>query len=51
MAKDPKWRQPSILEHLLNDPYKVKRLLEVLSALGLRIKIHTDNSWFDIVKE
>lgn len=41
----------TILEHLLSDERKTRKLVEVLEAFGLRIEFTSDRNWFHIVKK
>ena len=43
-----KWNSPCILEHLLSNPYKAKKIIKVFQELGFAIK--PSSNWFDIVK-
>jgi len=49
MYKD-NWTQPCILECLLNDKQKTRKLLEVLNELELRIQAWPSGRGFNIVK-
>ena len=51
MARNNKWKNPTILEHLLHDERKCKKLVKALTDLGLEVKAHTGGKWFDIVEK